>query len=66
MKPELNQTQAIYPSQGPKPKVCVTTAITRVMLGRLNRGFTSVVNISLQLPFDLIVNSPLSLLHVSL
>ena len=47
MKPELNQTQVIYPPQGPKPKVCVTTAITRVMLGRLNRGFTSVVNISL-------------------
>ena len=25
MKPELNQTQAIYPPEGPKPKVCVTT-----------------------------------------
>ena len=25
MKPELNPTQAIYPPEGPKPKVCVTT-----------------------------------------
>lgn len=25
MKPELNRTQAIYPPEGPKPKVCVTT-----------------------------------------
>ena len=25
-KPEFNQTQAIYPPLGPKPKVCVTTA----------------------------------------
>ena len=29
MKPELNQTQAIYPPEGPKPKVCITTAIIR-------------------------------------
>ena len=28
MKPELNQTQVIYPPEGPKPNVCVTTAIT--------------------------------------
>ena len=27
MKPELNQTQAIYPPEGPKTKVCVTTTI---------------------------------------
>ena len=27
MKPELNQTQAIYPLQDPEPKVCVTTTI---------------------------------------
>ena len=27
MNPELNQTQAIYPPKGPKPKVCVTTYI---------------------------------------
>ena len=25
MKPELNQTQAVYPPEDPKPKVCVTT-----------------------------------------
>ena len=25
MKPELNQTQAIYPAEGPKTKVCVAT-----------------------------------------
>ena len=27
MKPELNPTQAIYPPEGPKPKVCVTTTL---------------------------------------
>ena len=27
MKPELNQTQDIYPPEGPKPKVRVTTTI---------------------------------------
>ena len=27
MKPELNQTQAIYRPEGSKPKVCVTTTI---------------------------------------
>ena len=27
MKPELNPTQAIYPPEGPKSKVCVTTTI---------------------------------------
>ena len=27
MKPELNQTQAVYPPEDPKPKVCVTTTI---------------------------------------
>ena len=27
MKPDLNHTQAIYPPEGPKPKMCVTTTI---------------------------------------
>ena len=27
MKTELNRTQAIYPPEGPKPKVCFTTTI---------------------------------------
>jgi len=29
MKPELNQTQAVYPPEDPKPKVCVTTTIEK-------------------------------------
>ena len=31
MKPELNQTQAIYPPEGPKPKLCVITAIVALI-----------------------------------
>ena len=46
MKPELNQTQAIYPPEGPKPKVCVTTtifslvchAVSGVLCNHSNRG----------------------------
>ena len=37
MKPELNQTQAIYPPHGPKPKMCVTTAIERYFWNGLSR-----------------------------
>ena len=32
MKPELNQTQAVYPLEDPKPKVCVTTTIVIELL----------------------------------
>jgi len=32
MKPELNQTQAIYLPEGPKPKVCVTTTIVSLCI----------------------------------
>ena len=35
MKSELNQTQAIYPPEGSKPKVCVTTEIVSRCLGSL-------------------------------
>ena len=37
MKSELNQTQTIYPPEGPKPKVCVTTAIRERQRRRLRQ-----------------------------
>ena len=37
MKPELNQTQAIYPPEDPKPKVCVTTTIVALRVPIDNR-----------------------------
>lgn len=42
MKPELNQTQAIYPLEDPKPKVCVTTTIA--FLGTMGRSYGTIKN----------------------
>ena len=37
MKPELNPTQAIYPPEGAKPKVCVTMVTRPLQLLRSSR-----------------------------
>ena len=42
MKPELNQTQAIYPLEDPKPKVCVTTTIA--FLATAGRSYGTIKN----------------------
>ena len=39
MKPELNQTQAIYPLEDPKPKVCVTTTNVGERIASHNENF---------------------------
>ena len=41
MKPELNRTQAIYPPEGPKPKVCVTTTNLSETLQKAGMSATS-------------------------